>query len=320
MPTGAIGHEIEITRARGVGGRFQRGTPRIGDRARRQSLNDVGVVRRRLLDLAALDRPSERTLAADKAVDDGRIGLQLDLLAQPVDEHRSDAAALIGAAGFLLNDRSQRHKLIGGAQREIGIAMLPDFREQPLLRLLHALDHLLARGAARKLVSVRQQRALARHFAQRAREDVVILQPLNDLFRCQPFRNGEGMLHHLAIDDGADDIRQACILLEQEFARFERGARVERQHAADKGPAIRLDDTLSQQDVANVGHPRAWRNIDDLVGGQRTFRGQHLLAVDVKTARAEDHHQQNRDDGVARNHEGIASAVGTLRRRNLLRL
>src|SRR5690606_30990057 len=47
----AVGDEIELLGARRIGGRLQRRTSRIGDRTRRQPLDDVGVVGRRLLDL-----------------------------------------------------------------------------------------------------------------------------------------------------------------------------------------------------------------------------------------------------------------------------
>ena len=198
--------------------------------------------------------------------------------------------------------------------------MLPYLPEQPLLRLLHALDHLLTLRTARKLVGVRQQRTFARHLAQRAREDVIVLQPLNDLLRRQPFRNSEGMLHHLALDDGVDDVGQTRVFPKQEFTRLQRSARIECQHTADEAPPVRLGDALAQQEIADIGHARARRNIDDLVLGQRPFRRQHLLAVDVEPACAENQHQQDCDDGVACDHERIARTVGALRRRNLLRL
>ena len=80
---------------------------------------DVGVVRRRLGDLAAHDRPAERALAADQAVDDRRIGLQLHPLLEPVDEHRGDARAFVRLAGFLLDDRGERHQFFRRSQRQI---------------------------------------------------------------------------------------------------------------------------------------------------------------------------------------------------------
>src|SRR5690606_19799486 len=75
VPAVAIRDEIELVGAGGIGDRFQRGTAGIGDRRRRQAVDHVGVVRRRRLDVRAIDWPVRRTaLAAEKAVEDGRIG------------------------------------------------------------------------------------------------------------------------------------------------------------------------------------------------------------------------------------------------------
>ena len=79
-----------------------------------------------------------------------------------------------------------------------------------LLRLLHPVDHLIARRAAWEIVGVRQQRAFARLFLQRARENVVVLNAGNDLLRGQTFRNGDGVLHHLALDDVVGRIGDAA--------------------------------------------------------------------------------------------------------------
>ena len=100
VAAGAVGDEEQIAGARRIGGGFQRGPPRIGDRPRRQAVNHIGVVGRRLLDFAALDRPAQRALAADQPVDDGRIRLQLYLLPQPIDEYRGDPAALVRPCRF----------------------------------------------------------------------------------------------------------------------------------------------------------------------------------------------------------------------------
>jgi transposase len=59
MPAGAVGHEIQLLGPRRIGGGFERGAAGVGDRPRRQPVDHVGVVGRRLLDLAPLDRPSQ---------------------------------------------------------------------------------------------------------------------------------------------------------------------------------------------------------------------------------------------------------------------
>jgi UPF0755 protein len=58
VATGAVGDEVELFGARRIGSGLERGAAGIGDRARRQSFDCIGVVRRRLLDLALHDRPA----------------------------------------------------------------------------------------------------------------------------------------------------------------------------------------------------------------------------------------------------------------------
>ena len=86
------------------------------------------------------------------------------------------------------------------------------------MRLLHALDHLLARHAAGEFVGLRQQRALARDFLDLAGEHVVLQQAGDDLLGGQPFGDGERVLHHLAFDDGVDHVGEARVLGELVFA------------------------------------------------------------------------------------------------------
>src|SRR4029077_4291885 len=73
LAAGTVGDEEQVAGARRIGRGFQRGASGIGDRAARQSFDHIGVVGRRLQYLAALDRTSQRALAADQPVDDGGI-------------------------------------------------------------------------------------------------------------------------------------------------------------------------------------------------------------------------------------------------------
>ena len=240
---------------------------------------------------------------------------------QAIDEHRGDATALVGLAGFLLDDRGQGNELVRRPDRNVRIAPLPDFRKHAFLRLLHALDYLVARGAARKFVGFRQQRALARHLLYRARKDIVVRKPGRDLFGGQAFGNRDGVLHYLAFDHDADDIAQTGVLLKCVFAGLEFGARLQRKHAADERPAIVVDHAFTLQDIGNVGHSGARRNIDDLVFLQRAGRLDLLFAVNICGAHADHRDQHDGDDRVADHDEWIAGALGPLwRRRNLLGL
>ena len=54
--------------------------------------------------------------------------------------------------------------------------MVPDLVQQALLRLLHALNHLLAGDAAREIIGVGQQTAFAGNFLDVAGQDVVLAQ------------------------------------------------------------------------------------------------------------------------------------------------
>ena len=77
MAARAVGDEVEVLGAGRIGDRFKSGPARIGDRPRRQALDRIGVVGRRRVDLAAQDAAAERAFAADEAVHDRRVGLQL---------------------------------------------------------------------------------------------------------------------------------------------------------------------------------------------------------------------------------------------------
>src|SRR5204863_2419228 len=102
-----------------------RGAAGIGYRTGRQAIDDVSVVGRRLGDIASGERTTQRALAEYETVNDGRIGLQLHLLLQAVDEHRRYAGALLGLARLLLDDRSKHNELIRRFERQIGIAAFP---------------------------------------------------------------------------------------------------------------------------------------------------------------------------------------------------
>ena len=75
MAAGAVGDEIEVL---GLG-RLQHGldrrAPGIGDRSWRQAVDLVGVVRGLAIELLLRDGMIEHALAANQAIDDGRVGL-----------------------------------------------------------------------------------------------------------------------------------------------------------------------------------------------------------------------------------------------------
>jgi hypothetical protein len=58
---------------------------------------------------------------------------------------------------------------------------LPNLLDDARLRLLHTLDHLIARSASRVAIALRKHRALARNLLDVAGQDVRFQQTLHDL-------------------------------------------------------------------------------------------------------------------------------------------
>ena len=123
------------------------------------------------------------------------------------------------------------------------------------------------------------------------------------------------MLDYLALDDGADHVAQAGILLKRVLAGLELGPRFQRNDAADESPAIVVDHAFTLQDIGDIGHAGARGNIDDLVFLQRAPGFDLLLAVDVHRTGAEQQGQHDGDDGIADDDERVAGALRPLRRR-----
>src|SRR5262249_1875965 len=100
VPAGAVGDEEKLLGARRVGGGFERRAAWVGDRSRRQAVDHIRVVPGLEVDIRARDRTAEAAFAADDAVDDRRVRLQLHALLETIDEHGRDPGALLGLAGF----------------------------------------------------------------------------------------------------------------------------------------------------------------------------------------------------------------------------
>ena len=247
MAAGSVGHEVELLGAGRIGGCLDRSTAWIGDRPRRQRIDHVGVVWGWLFEIGPRERPPERPFARSKAVDHGRVGLQPHLLLEAVDEHRSNARALLGPAGLLLDDGGEDDELLGRPQRQVAGAALPDFFHELLLRLLHALDRQLAGVTASEIVAVRQQAAFTRHILDGTSQDRTIEKARDDLLGCQTFRDGDQMLDDLAFDQGLNHVADTRAFGEQVFAGFEFGARLEREHATDKDELVLVDHAFTLQ-------------------------------------------------------------------------
>ena len=189
-------------------------------------------------------------------------------LLQPVEEHRGDARPLVGATGLLLDDRGQGHHFGGRGQRHVGAAAPPDLVQQRLLVARHFLQQLVAGVAALELVGFRQQRALARDFADIAGQRRVVAQFFDDLPAGEALGNGQRVQDGAALHDLVDDVLQRGALLEQIFARLELAAQaLDEQGDREGQPAV--DHALVDQDLGNVVGVRPRRDHHRLVGGER---------------------------------------------------
>src|SRR5262249_36354244 len=145
VSSSSVGDKIQLLRARWIRGGFDRGTTGIGDGPGRQAVDDVGVIGRRLGDLALGERVTKPALAEGETVNDGGIRFYLHFLLVPIGRYRGYARALLGFAGLFLDDGCEDNELLGLLERQVGIAPIPVSPHEPLLRLAHALDQLLAR-------------------------------------------------------------------------------------------------------------------------------------------------------------------------------
>ena len=187
VASGSVRHEIKVLAASWVGDCLQRRLAGIGNGPRREALDDVGVVGRGLIEIGPRDRAAERALAEREPVNDGRIGLEPHTFLQPVDEDAGDPRALVGFAGLLLDDRGEDDHFAGRFDRQVGRAPLPDFIDQFGLLFLHARYGRLSVKAAREVVSLGQNRPLARGLLDVASEKFSVTHPADDLLARQSF-------------------------------------------------------------------------------------------------------------------------------------
>ena len=126
VPSGAIGHKVKLFGTGRIGHRFQRGAARICDRARRQTIHLIGVIRCHLVQFRTQNGVAQSAFSAHQAINDGRIGLQADVLVQAVDVDRRHAGALVGFGSLFFNDRGESHHLIRRFQRQIRRSLRPN--------------------------------------------------------------------------------------------------------------------------------------------------------------------------------------------------
>ena len=122
-----------------------------------------------------------------------------------------------------------------------------------------------------------------------------------------PSGDGEGVLHHLAFDDGVDHVGKLALFGELIFAVLELAARLEHDHAAHENVWL-IDHAFALQQVGNVPNAETARNIDDLVLGERTGRLEPLLADEQAGADRDGDHHEQREDRISDDHERMAHA------------
>src|ERR1700751_3502666 len=191
--------------------------------------------------------------------------------------------------------------------------MLPDFMQQVLLRLLHALNHLLAGDPAREVVSVRQQAALARNLLDVAGQYIVLQQARDNLLRGESLWNAAQVGYHFAFDDRGDHVAHTGMRLKLVLAGLEILARLKYEYAADEQPWL-IDDAFARQNIGDVAHPGTTRNIDGAIRLQRARGLEALLAEKQRDTGGQGHKNKGADDGVADNDQRMPRARRAARR------
>jgi hypothetical protein len=128
MAAAAIGDEKILSR-HGMQHGLDRRQPRIADRPRRQSLEEVGVVGF-FTWVRAADLSPQRSLAIGDDIDDRGVGLQ-HAAAQAIDEDAGDMGSLRRQRGLLLHDRGQHQRLVDAVAGQIGGPLRPELGEGP---------------------------------------------------------------------------------------------------------------------------------------------------------------------------------------------
>ena len=157
MAAVAPGHEEEVLGGLRADRREDRLAAGHGDRRGRQAADRVGVVGGFAAQVGAADIA---VVVGAHAVNHGGIGLQPHALAQAVDEHAGDAAALRRYRGLFLHDGGHDQRLVRGVVGQVLIAGRPGLIENPLLALQGAAQQIHIAGAARVEIGFRREPAL----------------------------------------------------------------------------------------------------------------------------------------------------------------
>src|ERR1700761_7379224 len=294
---GVGGHEVQVVAGPGVQGGFDGSVPGVVDRARRQAVVLVGVVRRGALQLLVGGDDAVRA----QPVHDRAVQLQLHALAEPVVDDPGDLLVVRGAAALGLDQAGHDHDLARiqlYRGRLLGQVVADGFLVEPVH---HALEHVAGGLVGLHLVGGREQvtldlaarvggqperaRLLERGLIVGQRDAGVHAELSHDLRDPQPFGNGDlvldpgGLVHQQRVGQAG-----LHLPLHPVGARFQAvaagavlGGQLERAQAGDHAqldqalahgggglPGLHLDHGLAGAGPGVVG--RVVAALDELVG------------------------------------------------------
>ena len=176
--------------------------------------------------------------------------------------------------------------------------MLPHLLQHVPVRLLHALDDLFACHSAGKSVRFRQQRTLARDFLDLAGKCVVLQKARDDLLGSHTLGHRESMLHHLALDDGLDDIGNAGLFGELVFAVLKLAPRLEHDHATHKNIGL-IYYAFPLQQVGDVAMPSPRGILTTLSSASGPGVSNRCLPMNKASADCDGDHHERREDRIS---------------------
>ena len=163
MRSVAPGNEIQTGAGLGIYRSQQRFPAGHGDRCRRQAIDNVGIVRRRLTQMLPADTP---LIGITHTIDHGWIGLQAHADLQAAGEHAGNLIPLMRYAGFPLDDRGKDQRLVGRFYRQVFRTLFPYASQHILHALIGAQQNVAVTHAQGVLIGIREEQTLRMRFLQ----------------------------------------------------------------------------------------------------------------------------------------------------------
>ena len=266
MPAGAVRHEIDGFRVRGVHHCRDAFTARVGDRSERQTRLAIGVVACLRHQFRPADPASKRLTLGDW-IDDRRVGIELHADAQAVAVDARDHSPLRCLASLLLDNGCQRHDLCARGDRAFAAVLRKELIERLGHRRLHSPDNGRSLLAALISVAVGKDGALPdRRYC--SRQERVRRELLRDDDRGHPFSYRDKALDGPTVLQQVENSGAAGPFRDLELAGLDRIRRAEQARTDNTIPAqghrSRRDKRGSPRPGQASLHPesrpsRAWR-------------------------------------------------------------